>query len=161
MPAGFKPVASGFSYGSPTGLVMPEINGATPRVGRLFSRGWIACPLTFVHNAERHSIFEMWYRHVIKEGQIMFWAYADTGFATRQHLCVMVPNTFQAARSGASQIWTVSFTVMLEPGAYEMTEDEAAEIIAAWEAGLTLEALEALARVATVTSTAALTDIGA
>lgn len=152
MPEGFKPVASGYSYGAPNGLVMPEIGGATPRVGRLWARGWIPVPLTFVHNAEKHSIFELWFRHVIKEGGLYFWCYADTGFTMRRHLCLMVPGTFQAARSGASQVWSVSFTVMLEPGAYEVETDDADAILEAWAEGLTGDVMAALARLANVTS---------
>lgn len=153
IPQGFKPLAQGFSYGAPDGVSMPDVGGATPRLARLWDRGWTAYQLTFVHEAEKHSIFEMWFRYVVRNGSVMFTCPIDSGFGMRDHLCWMVPGTLQAGRMQSSQIWSVTFSVLAEPGAYDMTEEDALNLIELWEAeGIDYELLAAVAHVATVTS---------
>lgn len=153
IPNGFKPVASGFRYAAPEGVFMSETGGGTPRVARAWDRGLMTVDLTFVHDLEKHSILEAWFRHVIKGGAVMFYCPMDTGFGFKDHLCWMVAGTYQAGRIGSNPIWSATCTVMTEPGAYEMTEADAINMIALWEdQGIDYELLAALARLATVST---------
>jgi hypothetical protein len=141
IPAGFKPVIQGYSIGAPDGVAMTEVGGGMPRVGLEWDRGKQQFQVTLVLKADAFAVWTAFFLHIIKKGSIQFDMPLDSGFGMEDHTCIMVPGSYSAARAGG-QITSVTFAVLAESKAYDMTAEEAQSLVDLWdEAGGTSDAL--------------------
>lgn len=152
VPNGFKPVAQGYSIGSPQGLRMTEVAGGMPRIGLDWYRGLQPVPLARIMEADELSVWTVWFHRVINNGSIQFTCPINLGTGYQDHLCQMVPGTYSVAPVSGGKLWSVSFSVMAENPVYDMSDADALALVDFWnETGGTGDDLLArLARFATV-----------
>lgn len=134
LPAGFKPVIQGYGIGAPDGVDMTEIGGGLPRIGLAWDRGRLPFQVTLILQPDAFSVWTVWYLRVIKKGALMFEMPLDSGFGLQQHLCVMVPGSYNAQRAQGSHIWSVTFAVLAEPPAYAVSDADAQTMVDLWNA---------------------------
>lgn len=147
IPSRLKPVIQGYSIGAPDGVRMTDVAGGLPRVALEWDRGRQPFQATMIMSPEKFSVWSVFFYRVIKKGSIAFIVPLDDGFGMADHLCVMAPGSYSAARIQGATQWTVSFTLLAEVGAYLITDDDVDSLITLWESeGEELDAL--LARIA-------------
>lgn len=134
IPAGFKPVAAGYTIGAPSGVAMTEVAGGMPRVGLDWDRGKQQIQLGHVMSEEQFFVWTIWFQRVILNGGMQFSAPLNTGLGLEDHLCMMVPGTYSAMPLSGAKWWSVSFSVIAESSAYGMSEEDGEAFVATWEA---------------------------
>lgn len=134
IPAGLKPLAQGYSIGAPDGVNMSEVGGGLPRVAMEWDRGRQAFPVAFSMSEYQFSAWDLFFHHVIRNGSLQFDMPINSGQGFADHTCIMVPGTYSVTPQAASRRWIVTFTVVAEAQAYEMTTAEAQAIIDFYEA---------------------------
>jgi hypothetical protein len=132
IPTGFKPIIQGYNVGAPDGVQLTEVMGGMPRVGMLWDRGRQPYQVTFILESDKYTVWEVFFHRVIGKGSIQFNMPMDSGFGLQQHLCMMVPDSYNASRAGG-QVWSVTFTVVAESPMYGLTQDEIDFIFDYWE----------------------------
>lgn len=151
IPTGFKPIIQGYQIGKPEGVVMTEVVGGLPRSALQWDRGVQPFTITMIIERDKYSIWNLFFIHTIKKGSIQFFLPLDSTAELQDHLCMMVTDSYSAARAGG-QVWSVSFTVLAENAAYDVSAEDAAAILESWELlGEDMNAL--LARIAQFANT--------
>jgi hypothetical protein len=133
IPSNFKPVAQGYSVGSPEGVRMTEVGGGMPRLGLEWDRGQQSFAVTMIMQADKFLVWTIFFQRVIKNGSIQFTMPINSGLGLVDHLCVMVPGSYSAVPVSGGKIWSVSFAVLADSGVYDMTDEEADALLALWE----------------------------
>jgi hypothetical protein len=127
-PNHMKPTVAAYSHGGPGGVVRTDVAGGAPRYGLDYDRGTAQYNVTLVLDKTQFLIWTAFFHHIIKKGAITFDMPLDSGFGTQQHACNIVPDTYQASRTGGIAM-VVSFTVEAESKVYDITATEAQELI--------------------------------
>lgn len=147
-PATFKPVAAGYSIGAPDGVVMSEVAGGMPRVSLDWSRGKQVIQLGRIMKQDEFQMWTLWYQRVINNGAIQFFLPLDSGLGLQDHLCMMAPGSYSAVPLAGNQVWSVTFSVIVESSAYALSDEDVTALLGLWDA--TGEGLGALiARIGT------------
>ena len=133
IPRALKPVIQGYGIGSPEGVSHTEVGGGMPRSAMLWDRGPQPFQVTLLLTPDKFSVWTTFFTHIIKKGALSFTMPLDSGFGLEDHDCLMVPDSYSAARAGG-QVTSVSFVVKAESKAYAMTAAEAQSILDYWEA---------------------------
>jgi len=130
IPNDFKPLIQGYSIGSPDGVAQTEVGGGMPRAGLLWDRGVQSFQVTLILSPEKFSVWTVWFMHIIKKGAYSFVMPLDSGFGLQDHTCQMVPGSYSAVRAGKHT--SISFAVLAESRAYDMTAAEAVGVVDLW-----------------------------
>lgn len=133
VPAGFKPVAAGYSIGAPDGVELTPVAGGMPRVAQNWSRGKQQVQLARVMGSDEFTVFTIWLHKTIRNGALQFLAPLDTGMGLQDHLCLMAPGSYSAVPLAGRLWWSVSFTVLAENSAYALSDADAQAILDLWE----------------------------
>lgn len=133
IPTGFKPIIQGYSMGAPSGVAQTDVAAGMPRSALAHDRGIQAFQVTMVMTPEKFSVWALFFHRVIKNGAYNFIMPLDSGFGLADHNVLMVDGSYSAARAQGSHITSVSFAVVAESQAYDVTEEEAEAVIALWE----------------------------
>jgi hypothetical protein len=148
IPAGIFFTVSGYTSEGPGGVSASEVAGGLPRVAMEWDRGVQAFRGTAICKPIEFEMWTLFYLHTIKKGAISFQMYLDSGLGVSLHNVTMIPGSYATARSSNGVDTAVTFGVWAESQGYGMTADEAADVLALYEA--TRETLSPLlARVAT------------
>lgn len=134
LPSGFKPVAAGYSIGSPDGVRMSEVGGGLPRIGLEWDRGMQRFELAEVMSQERFTVWSVFFHRVIRNGSIQFFAKLNSGQGLSEHLCTMVPGSYSAVPISGAKLWSVKYSVMAQSQVYDMTDAEVQDVLNFWEA---------------------------
>jgi hypothetical protein len=128
LPTGLEPVASNYSGDDPGGVMRTEVAGGAARYALDWDRGPQRYTITMILTALQFSVWTAFFRHTIKKGAIAFDLPIDTGFGVDTHSANIMPGTYSEART--SDILTVvSFTVEAESQAYDMTAEDAVNLV--------------------------------
>lgn len=131
LPNGFKPVVASYSHGGPGGVMRTEVAGGAPRYGLDYDRGLQQFSVTLILDKAQFSVWTAFFHHIIKKGAITFDMPLDSGFGTQAQACNIVPDTYQASRTGGVAM-AVSFVVEAESKAYDMTAADAQGLLDAY-----------------------------
>lgn len=153
LPNGFKPTVAAYSHGGPGGVMRTEVAGGAARYGLDYDRGLSQFSVTLILDKLEFSVWTAFYHQVIKKGSIAFDMPLDSGFGTEQHTCNIVPDSYQASRTGGIAM-VVNFVVEAESQAYELSSAESLEFIDIYNfyGSETDELLARIARFATLES---------
>lgn len=151
IPNGLKIMASAFGGGAPGGVKRTEVAGGAPRYGLEWDRGVQQFRVQMVLDAQRMSIWTVFYLRVIRKGAFTFIMPLDSGMGTQDHDCNIVPDTYTTSRVGANGM-SVSFTVETRPTAFAMSDADANAMVDVWntlgdETSSLLDLLEHFVRV--------------
>ena len=128
IPNGLKPIVASYSHGGPGGVMRTEVAGGAPRYALDWDRGLAQYSVTLILDKLQFSVWSAFFHGVIKKGAITFDMPLDSGFGTQTHACNIVPDTYQASRTGGTAM-AVSFVVEAESQAYELTSAESLELV--------------------------------
>ncbi len=153
LPNGLKPLVASYSHGGPAGVLRTEVAGGAPRYALDYDRGVAQYNVTLILDKLQFSVWTAFFHGVIKKGAITFDMPMDSGFGTKIHACNIVPNSYQASRTGGTAM-AVSFVVEAESQAYELTGAESLDLVDIYNlyAADTNELLAQIAAFATVHS---------
>jgi hypothetical protein len=153
LPNGLKPLVASYSHGGPDGVLRTEVAGGAPRYALDYDRGVAQYNVTLMLDKLQFSVWSAFFHGVIKKGAITFDMPMDSGFGTQTHACNIVPNSYQASRTGGTAM-AVSFVVEAESQAYELTGAESLDLVDIYNlyAADTNELLAQIAAFATVHS---------
>lgn len=149
IPSGFKPIVQGYSIGAPGGVEHTAVAGGMPRSAMLWDRGVQAFQVSMLMTPEKFSVWTAFFHHIIRKGALSFTMPLDSGFGLQDHDCLMVPGSYSAARVNG-QITSVSFSVLAESRAYDLTAADAQAMVDVWNQyeGMSDELLARIARFA-------------
>jgi hypothetical protein len=133
IPSGLNPIASGYSFGGPDGVMRTPVAGGMPRYALDFDRGSQQFKISLVLNAAQFSIWTTFYHFGIKKGSISFDMDLDSGYGVQTHTVNIIPGSYSVTRTEGI-ITVVSFTVEAESAAYQWTDDEAQALLDLWDA---------------------------
>jgi hypothetical protein len=155
LPNGLKPLVAAYSHGGPGGVLRTEVSGGAPRYALDYDRGMAQYNVTLILDKLQFSVWSAFFHGVIKKGAITFDMPMDSGFGTAVHACNIVPDSYQASRTGGIAM-AVSFVVEAESQAYELTGEESLALVDMYNlyAGDTNALLAQIATFATVDSNA-------
>ncbi|MHB8947558.1 MAG: hypothetical protein ACYC4S_00655 [Rhodoferax sp.] len=128
LPNGFKPIVASYSPGGPGGVLRSEVAGGAPRYALDYDRGLQQFQVTLILDKTKFSVWTAFFHHIIKKGAITFDMPLDSGFGTQTHACNILPDTYQASRTGGT-VMAVSFVVEAESKAYDMTATDAQSMV--------------------------------
>lgn len=128
IPNGLKPIVASYSHGGPGGVMRTEVAGGAPRYALDWDRGLAQYSVTLILDKLQFSVWSAFFHGVIKKGAITFDMPLDSGFGTQTHACNIVPESYQASRTGGTAM-AVSFVVEAESQAYELTAAESLELV--------------------------------
>ena len=128
LPTDFKPIASAYSHSGPGGVMRTEVAGGASRYGLEWDRGPQHFNVTLILDQTQFSVWVAFYTHLIKKGALSFDMQLDSGFGVQEHTCNIVPDSYQAARTGGS-VLAVSFVVEAESKAYDMSATDAQGLV--------------------------------
>lgn len=152
IPTGLRPIVSGYSFDGPGGVSATEVAGGAPRVAMEYDRGVQPFRVTFMLKPLELAVWTTFFHHTIKKGSLPFQMHLDSGYGPALHTVTMIPGSYSAARSANRVDTAATFGVWTESAAYDMTADQAQQLLDFYEtygeSGAAL--LERLARFATV-----------
>jgi len=122
------PTVAAYSHGGPGGVMRTDVAGGSPRYGIDYDRGLSQFSVTLILDKLQFSVWTAFYHQVIKKGSITFDMMLDSGFGTEPHACNIMPDSYQASRTGGIAM-VVSFVVEAESQAYELTSAESLELV--------------------------------
>jgi hypothetical protein len=151
LPNGFKPTVAAYSHGGPGGVMRTDVAGGAARFGLDYDRGLSQFSVTLILDKLQFSVWTAFYHQVIKKGAIAFDMPLDSGFGTEQHSCNIMPDSYQASRTGGIAM-VVSFVVEAESRAYALNTEEALALVELYNTNgaATNELLARIASFATV-----------
>lgn len=151
MPAGLRPVVSGYGYDGPGGVMRTEVEGGMPRYAMEYDRGAQPFRVTMILTSLELSVWSAFFHQIIKKGSVGFDMHLDSGFGTDLHTVNIVPGSYSANRVGGAMT-AVNFVVEAESQAYEMTPAEAQILVDLWNeyGAATAAVLAGIADLATV-----------
>lgn len=123
IPAGMKPVVTGYQIGAAGGVIRTPVGGGRPRYALDWDRGVQQFQVTLILNAAQFSIWSVFYHRVIKKGAITFDMMLDSGLGPMTHAVNIVPDTYSVVRVGGS-LSSVSFVVEAESSVYSLSDDD-------------------------------------
>lgn len=132
MPRGMRPVTEGYSMSAPGGVARTEVAGGMARYGLAWDRGVQTFRVTMILDDTQFSVWTAFFLHVIKKGSIAFEMPLDSGYGVSEHLCNIVPDSYNANRTAGGN-YAVSMVVEAESAAYQMTSTDALALIALHE----------------------------
>lgn len=128
MPNGFRPTVAAYSHDAPGGVMRTDVAGGMPRYGLDWDRGAQKFNVTLVLDKLQFSVWTAFFMHTIKKGAITFDMPLDSGFGTQTHAVNIVPGSYAASRTGGIAM-LVSFVVEAESRVYDMTAEDAANLV--------------------------------
>lgn len=128
LPSFMKPIVASYSHGGPGGVMRTEVAGGAPRYALDYDRGLSQYSVTLILDKLQFSVWTAFYHQIIKKGAITFDMPLDSGFGTQTHACNILPDSYQASRTGGIAM-AVSFVVEAESKAYDMTAAEALDLV--------------------------------
>jgi len=123
-----KPTVAAYSHGGPGGVMRTDVAGGAPRYALDYDRGLSQFSVTLILDKLQFSVWTAFFHGVIKKGAITFDMPLDSGFGTQTHACNIMPDTYQASRTGGIAM-VVSFVVEAESQAYELTSEESKNLV--------------------------------
>lgn len=127
LPSFMKPTVAAYSHGGPGGVMRTEVAGGAPRYALDFERGLQQFQVTMIMDKTQFSVWTLFYMRIIKKGAITFDMPLDSGFGTQTHACNILPDSYQASRTGGIAM-AVSFVVEAESKAYDWTDADAQDL---------------------------------
>lgn len=132
LPSLIKPTVAAYSLSGPGGVLRTDVAGGAPRYGLDYDRGLQQFQVTLILDKTQFSVWTLFFLRVIKKGAITFDMPLDSGFGTQLHACNILPDSYQAARTGGIAM-AVSFVVEAESKAYDWSDVEMAALFALYE----------------------------
>lgn len=132
IPAGLRPVVTGYGFDGPGGTMRTEVEGGMSRYAMDFDRGSQMFRVTFILTPLELSVWSAFYHQIIKKGSITFDMIVDSGFGPDTHAVNIVPGSYTANRTAGGVQTAVNFIVEAESQAYEMTPAEAQILVDLW-----------------------------
>lgn len=131
MPRELVPTIQGYAIGAPGGVERLPTAGGAARFSLRWDKGVQPYQVRMLLDAEKLSVWTVFYLYSLKKGSIAFTMPLDSGFGVKDHECRgIVPGTYAAAREGQHTV--VTFTVEAESEAYDLTAGAAETLIAAY-----------------------------
>lgn len=132
IPNGFKPLIQGYNIGAPDGVRMTEVAGGMPRTGLEWDRGNQAFSVAEICSPEKFAVWTVWFLRIIMKGAYPFIMPLDSGFGLQDHTCQMIPGSYSATRAQGSQHTIVTFQVLAESTAHDLSAAEAGSFVGLW-----------------------------
>ena len=98
-----------------------------------WGRGMQRFSCTLILTATQYAIWSVWFYRLIKKGAYTFDMPLDSGFGTQPHACNILPDSYQASRTGGIAT-VVSFVVEAESKALDMSAAEAQSMVDVYSA---------------------------
>lgn len=117
LPSGFPISSSSYSAGDPGGVLRDDVYGSVASYALEFDRGPQQYTITLLLDALQHSVWCLFYHHIIAKGSISFYMPLDSGSGMVTHLVTMVPGSYSSTLQGAGMT-AVSFVVYAENKVY-------------------------------------------
>lgn len=133
LPAGLVPVISSYSQSGPGGVMRDDVAGGVAAYGLDWGRGLQRFNCTLILTATQYATWSVWYHRLIKKGAYTFDMPLDSGFGTQPHACNILPDSYQASRTGGIAT-VVSFVVEAESKALDMSAAEAQSMVDVYNA---------------------------
>jgi len=151
LPRDLNPVASGYQFDEPGGVLRTEVSGGAPRYGLDWARGTQRFQVTIICDALKFSVWSVFYNWAIAKGSIAFDMPLDSGFGVAAHSVNIVPGSYSAARTGGVMT-VVSFVAEAESQVYAMGAADAVALLALYDeyGAYSAALLERLALFATI-----------
>lgn len=126
-PRSFCPLVKDYTGGDMGGVSQTDVEGGSPRFALDYDRGVQPFTVTLALTREKYRIWALFYHRIIKRGAVPFDMPLDSGFGTEPHTVNIVKDSYSESRTTRHRF--ISFTVLAEPKAYDVSvEDAQAEI---------------------------------
>jgi len=132
LPSFMRPTVAAYSHGAPGGVMRTDVPGGVPRYALDYDRGLQQFQVTLILDKTQFSVWTLFYMRIIKKGAITFDMPLDSGFGTQLHACNILPDSYQASRTGGVAM-AVSFVVEAESKAYDWTDADAQTLFTLYE----------------------------
>ena len=139
-PRSFCPLVKNYTGGDMGGNGQTDVEGGAPRFALEYDGGVQPFTVTLALTAEKYRIWALFYHRIIKRGTIPFDMPLDTGFGTEPHTVNIVKESYSESRTQRHRF--ISFTVLAEPQAYDVSMEDAQAEIDLWNrVGVNLQPL--------------------
>ena len=126
-PRSFCPLVRDYTGGDMGGTSQTDVEGGAPRFALEYDRGVQPFTVTLALTADKYRIWSLFYHRIIKRGAVPFDMPLDSGLGTEPHTVNIVKDSYSESRTRRHRF--ISFTVLAEPKAYDVSvEDAQAEI---------------------------------
>lgn len=132
MPRGMCPLVTSYTTGAAGGVDSTDLEGGFPRTALAYERGVQTFNVALFLTPLMFSVWNTFFHHAIKKGAITFTMPLDSGYGVQDHVVTMVAGSYSTARSGGIHT-VVTFQVLAENKAYEMTAADAEALLELYE----------------------------
>lgn len=129
-PRTFCPLVADYTVGDMGGTSQTDVEGGSPRFALEYDRGVQPFTVTLALTAEKYRIWTLFYHRIIKRGTVPFDMPIDSGMGTEPHTVNIVKDSYSESRTRRHRF--ITFTVLAEPNAYDVSVEDAQAEIDLW-----------------------------
>lgn len=129
-PRSFCPLVADYNGGDMGGVSQTDVEGGSPRFALEYDRGVQPFTVSLALDAQKYHIWTLFYHRIIKRGAIPFDMPLDTGNGAEPHTVNIVKDSYSESRTRRHRF--ITFTVLAEPKAYDVSMEDAQAEIDLW-----------------------------